>query len=247
MAREKYIALFPWMVKDLGLKGSELIAYALIYGVEQNCGNYYGSAEYLATVWLGIAPKQGYRVLNSLIGKGLLKKWTENGRIYYSAIVPESDEIFAKKENDGLKIRPDNIVDNIDNNIDNIDNNNIVIKSQNKTEQNDGSKMELANQRHTIENLCLFADSKFARFEDFAAEFTTPEYEQIDLYYYHQVIMDWSNAGGKKKRDWIATARNWMRTEKDNGKLHRKQGFGHALDPNALHYLEMSGGLFDEQ
>lgn len=113
--------------------------------------------------------------------------------------------------------------------------------------ENGSSKMELANQRHTIENLCLFIDSKFAKFEDFAAEFKGAEYEQIDIYYYYHAVMDWSNSSGGKKRDWIATARNFMRKDKDANKLHRKQGFGHALDPNALHYLEMSGGLFDEQ
>ena len=246
MAKDKYVALCPWMVKDLGLKGSELIAYALIYGVEQNCGQYYGSAEYLASVWLGIAPKQGYRVLNSLINKGLLKKWTENGKIYYSAIVPEIEENFAKKGKNGLKTRPYNIIDNIEDNIDNIDNNNIVINSQNKTEQNSSSKTQPSIYKGTTEELCLFADSRFAKFEDYITQFNSPEYENIDMYYYWQVIMDWSNSGTKKKRDWIATTRNWIRTDKDNGKLHLKQKMGVALDPNAIHYLEMSGGLFDE-
>lgn len=237
MAREKFIALFPWMVKDLGLKGSELIAYALIYGVEQNCGRYYGSAEYLATVWLGLTPKQGYRVLNTLINKGLLKKWNENGRVHYSAIVPEADDSVAKTGNSGAKMRPDNIDYNI-NNIDNIDN---IYK------QNGSSKIEPSNCRGTSENLCLFEDSKFAKFEDFAPCFKEPEFAQVDLYYYWQVIMDWSRSKANKKRDWIATARNWMRSEAAAGKLKRvQQQAGVALSPDAVHYLEMAGGLFDE-
>ena len=98
----------------------------------------------------------------------------------------------------------------------------------------------------TTENLCIFSNSRFAKFEDFAAQFNGPEFADIDLYYYWQVIMDWSTAGGKKKRDWIATARNWMRSDEQNKKLRKKQGMGVALDPSAIHYLEMSGGLFDE-
>ena len=209
------------MISELGLKGSELITYALIWGINQNKGRYYGSAEYLAETWLGITPKKGYRVLASMVEKGLLSKIVENGKIYYEALTPEN------------KV-PKRGSDNIDN-IDNIDNT-----------RDRSSKMELNSIMKTSESLCQFANSKFAKFEDFSAQFIAPEYEQIDLYYYWQVIMDWSNAGAKKKRDWIATARNWMRSDKDNGKLHLKPRVGVALNPDAIHYLEMSGGLFDE-
>ena len=228
--KDKFICIQQWMVAELELKGSELITYALIWGINQNKGRYYGSAEYLAETWLGISPKKGYRVLASMVEKGLLSKTVENGKIYYEALIPEN------KVPKGGSNNIDNIdrIDNI-NNIDNIENT-----------RDRSSKMELNSMRGTAENLCLFANSKFAKFEDFSAQFVAPEYEQIDLYYYWQVIMDWSNAGAKKKRDWIATARNWMRSDEQNKKLRRKQGFGVALDPNAIHYLEMSGGLFDE-
>ena len=280
----KHTAIYSWMVKDLGLRGSELIAYALIYGINQHCGVYYGGAEYLASTWLGTSTSQGYRVLNSLVGKGLLEKNKENGNTFYCALTPDGDNIFAKMRKtfantrkNFAKTRIDNIYNNIDNNIDinnnisTIDNTNKDSKDKitkkdinislfdNKSEdvieesvrgeregENGGSKMELANQRHTIENLCLFIDSKFAKFENFAAEFKSAEYEQIDIYYYYHAVMDWSNSSGGKKRDWIATARNFMRKDKDANKLHLKKKTGVALSPEAIHYLEMCGGLFDE-
>ena len=57
--------------------------------------------------------------------------------------------------------------------------------------------------------------------------------------------MDWSNSGGNKKRDWIATTRNWIRSDAEKGKVHRLQQ-QRGLSPEAVHYLESVGGLFDE-
>lgn len=209
--RDRYIVVQQWMISELGLKGSELLAYALIYGINQNKGRYYGSAEYLAETWLGITPKKGYRVLASMVAKGLLEKSVENGRTYYTSLLPQK----------GTDLVPKGGSDNIDDSIDNID----IINNNNTIDFN-GSLLEPAEKtkkptiRQTSEKLCLFADSKFADFEDFKKMFVGPEYEQIDLYYYHQVIMDWSASKGAKKRDWIATARNWMRSDKDKNKLH---------------------------
>lgn len=226
--KDKWICIQQWMISELGLKGSELIAYALIYGINQNKGRYYGSAEYLAETWLGITPKKGYRVLASLVEKGLLSKTIESGKIYYEAIIP-SDTVPKGGSNN---------IDNIDN-IENIDNINNTISIS--------AKRELVNsERGTTENLCLFTNSKFAKFEDFAAQFTAPEYQGIDMYYYWQVIMDWSNSGGNKKRDWIATTRNWIRSDAEKGKVHRLQQQQRGLSPEAVRYLESVGGLFDE-
>lgn len=102
--------------------------------------------------------------------------------------------------------------------------------------------------RDTSENLCLFPDSKYYQWEVFQTFFSAPEYAQVDLYYYWQVIADWSRSGGNKKRDWIATARNWIRSDAKDEKLKRikAQQTGVALTPDAINYLEMNGGLFDE-
>lgn len=123
---------------------------------------------------------------------------------------------------------------NLQNDIYNEANNKPNIKPNNKQEK-----------RVTVENLCLFADSKYNNFDIFAEQFKAPEYQQIDLWYYFNVIADWSASGGNKKRDWIATARNWMRSDKERGKLHLNQQAGVALDPSAIKYLqEMGDGLF---
>ena len=89
-----------WMVFELHLNYSELRIYALIYGFSQGGqGEFYGSLQYLAD-WCGLANASNVRrVLNSLINKGLMRKYTDteltkNGhikrKIHYQAIVPEN-------------------------------------------------------------------------------------------------------------------------------------------------------------
>jgi hypothetical protein len=90
--------------------------------------------------------------------------------------------------------------------------------------------------RRTSEPSCLFADSRFARYEAFAAEFTAPEFADVDMVYYYHAVADWSAQKGKKMKDWIATARNFIRSDMDKGKLHRKGGAG--LSPDAIKYLQ---------
>ena len=93
--------------------------------------------------------------------------------------------------------------------------------------------------RRTSEPLCLFENSRYANFEAFAAEFTAPEFAEIDIVYYFHAVADWSAQKGKKMKDWIATARNFIRGDMEKGKLHRKDGNGTAgLSPDAIKYLQ---------
>lgn len=62
------------MVKDLGLKGNELLAYALIYGFTQDGETWFtGSSKYIAE-WLNIDRRNVLAVLQKLVDKGLLIK-----------------------------------------------------------------------------------------------------------------------------------------------------------------------------
>lgn len=89
----------------------------------------------------------------------------------------------------------------------------------------------------TREKKCLFEQSKFADFEKFKEKFVEPEFTDIDLFYYYNRIKNWSGANGKKKNDWILTAKNWMMDDAEKGKLHRLNPGG-ALSPDAIEYLQ---------
>ena len=84
---------------------------------------------------------------------------------------------------------------------------------------------------------CLFENSRFAEYNAFAAEFTAPEFAAVDIVYYYHAVADWSAQKGKKMKDWIATARNFIRGDMEKGKLHRKEGTGMVLTPDAVKYL----------
>lgn len=95
-------------------------------------------------------------------------------------------------------------------------------------------------QRGTTEPLCLFVNSKFNRYEDFAACFTKPEFANVDIAYYYNAVADWSAQKGKKMKDWIATARNFMRGDMEKKKLHTIEQAGAGFDfESAKRYLEM--------
>lgn len=85
---------------------------------------------------------------------------------------------------------------------------------------------------------CLFENSRFAEYNAFAAEFTAPEFADVDMVYYYHAVADWSAQKGKKMKDWIATARNFIRGDMEKGKLHRKSGTGPVLSPDAIKYLQ---------
>ena len=84
---------------------------------------------------------------------------------------------------------------------------------------------------------CLFENSRFAEYNAFAAEFTAPEFADVDIVYYYHAVADWSAQKGKKMKDWIATARNGSRGDMEKGKLHRLNPGG-ALSPDAIEYLK---------
>lgn len=70
-----YINIQGWMVSELGLKGNELLIYAIIYGFSQDGeSKFTGSRQYLAD-WTNTTVKNVQNVLNSLVDKGFLNKY----------------------------------------------------------------------------------------------------------------------------------------------------------------------------
>ena len=126
---ENFIAIQGFMVKDLKLKGNELLVYAIIYGFSQcGCGMFNGSRQYLAD-WTN-STKQGIsKNLNSLLKRGLIDKKVDvkNGVrfVYYWATE------FTGGGKQSLLGSKQSLHNNIDNNI----NNNIDIKKESKKER----------------------------------------------------------------------------------------------------------------
>ena len=111
-------------------------------------------------------------------------------------------------------------------------NNNIYnnIYNNNKPENEFSVFFDASQQSNTPKKLrgtteprkCLFANSRFAKFDDFERCFDKPEFEQIDILYYYHSVADWSASKGRMQKDWIAQTRNFIRGDKEKGKLHLK-------------------------
>lgn len=96
-----FVTIQGWMRTKLGLKGNELLAYAVIYGFSQTDGaKFTGSRKYLAE-WCGCSMATIDRTLNSLVGKGIISRTsyiTKHGyrAVEYAAMgLPHTDEPSA--------------------------------------------------------------------------------------------------------------------------------------------------------
>lgn len=233
--RENWIHIDGWMITDLHLSGSELLCFAIIRGFTQDGETEFtGSLAYLSSA-LNITKPNTKGVLDRLLKKGLIDKkevFISGVKFCHYSInkgIIETITGYSQNNNGGIiETMPNN---NRDNNIDNSKEN---IFFSNET--------NIQKQRGTTENLCVFANSRYYDLEAFKECFTGEEFKDIDIAYYYECIKDWSAAGSKKKHDWIATARNWMRSDKEKGKLKKVP---EAYDPmtglpqSAVDYLKM--------
>ena len=69
-----YVVIEKWMTRDLGLRGNELLVYAIIYGFSQDGeSRYYGSRRYISE-FLNMSLSTVDRTLASLVSKNLIIK-----------------------------------------------------------------------------------------------------------------------------------------------------------------------------
>lgn len=105
-----YVVLMGHMVEDMGLSGSELVAYAIIYGFCQADCPCECSLRYFR-FWLGCSKSTVIRILDSLEAKGFIARdrKTVNGVPFTSyrlgpnavAFVPAKPEVFNNRQVDG--------------------------------------------------------------------------------------------------------------------------------------------------
>ena len=64
-----------------------------------------------------------------------------------------------------------------------------------------------------------------ADYTNYLALFKEPELQEVDMIYYFHVVCDWSDQKNMKRtaRGWTATIRNFVRWDKERGKIHMKQ------------------------
>lgn len=143
-----YIVIQRWMISRLNLKGNELIAYAVIYGFSQDgISEFNGSVSYLMG-WMNASRKTVFNTLGSLLERNLIIKkermmngmklvsYSANHEVFqaiedasvnftrgvkksYTGSEESTQEVVQDLHSGGVKVTPNNIVDNIER--DNID------------------------------------------------------------------------------------------------------------------------------
>lgn len=200
---------------------------------------------------LGIKSKQGIiKRIDKLVDAGLLVKnpgCAQSGKSLY-AFGPNYDKITFSVNENSVDTPIQNYRGSLSENIggplyenigDNIYNNynsdNIINNGENEFSQPAQTNIQPKLRGTTEAKKCLFANSRFAKFEDFAKCFDKPEFANIDIGYYYHSVADWSASKGKMQNDWIATARNFIRGDKERGKLHL------LTQPDKKDYIPMLG------
>lgn len=106
MTQQRYIVIQEWML-DLRLKGSELLAYALIWGFCQDEeSEFHGNVTYVAH-WCGISRQQAVAVLKKLTDAGHIIKSGDPGYPAHYRIAPEGGVKFLGVSNNltgGVKL-----------------------------------------------------------------------------------------------------------------------------------------------
>lgn len=65
----------------------------------------------------------------------------------------------------------------------------------------------------------LFKNDDLYIFSNFKKTFQNSKYENADLEYYYESVKNWADSKGAVKKDWAATARNFMLRDLKDGKL----------------------------
>ena len=64
----------------------------------------------------------------------------------------------------------------------------------------------------------LMKNSNVKDLESFKKAFEGSGYEKYDLSHYPEIVLNWSNSKGAKKKDWVAAARNFILNDKKHGR-----------------------------
>jgi hypothetical protein len=92
----------------------------------------------------------------------------------------------------------------------------------------------------------LFSESPFSDLETFKTQFEGTQYAEANFEYYHEVMNNWSESNGNKKKDWIATAKNWMAGDMTKGKFIDKN-FKPNANGTAKTYQTRTNQISNEQ
>lgn len=190
---ENFIFIQGWMIKELELKGNELMIYAIIYGFSQAENQVFnGSLQYLAE-WTNSTKQGVMKNLKSLAEKGYITKKEKviNNVKFCEYYATKFNGVLNKVEWGGKQSLMGGIKQSLPNNI-NINN----IKNN--------KKYIYYGEYQNV----FFTEEQYKKLIN---EFPDDYKERIEK------LSGYMQSTGKKYKDCLATIRNWARNEKGKG------------------------------
>lgn len=201
--RENYIHVAGWMIKDLKLKGNELLIYACIYGFTQTENQVYnGGLQYLAD-WTNTSKQSVLNNLNSLIEKDLIVK----NEKYINGV--KFCEYYSKNLNSVLKNFEQPIQKSLTGDIQKSLTNNIEVNNK-------------------VNNKSIFIKPTVEEIQAYCKERNNGVDAQRFFDYYE--AKGWL-IGKSKMKDWKASVRLWERntTQETYSSFDADDFFNHAV------------------
>ena len=201
-----FINIQSFMVKDLHLKGNELMLYAIIWGFSQDgTSAFKGSLQYLME-WTNSTKQGVLKALKSLQDKGYIQKSdvNANGRRFcdYSVTKFNSGKQSLPKVNsvdNKVNIVDHNIVDNIENNIED----SISVEASPTTEPTTTTQKEIKH-KYGEYNHVLLTDRQYNSLVE--------NYGKSIIDTYIKNIDEWIQLKGKSPyKDFNLAIQNWLK------------------------------------
>lgn len=123
---ENYVTIQGWMINELGLKGNELMCYAIIYGFSQITGSAFtGSYQYLAD-WCNTSRRTIITIIDNLVSKNYIIKNLKVSNRVKGLELFINEEVVKKFHWGSEKISLEGSEKISPNNIDNNNNNRLI-------------------------------------------------------------------------------------------------------------------------
>lgn len=81
--KEGYLVVFPFMMRELGLQGTELLVFARVYGFCR-CGHEFFESRQKTADFLGASKRSVISAVNGLVEKGLIEETGKRGNRHNS-------------------------------------------------------------------------------------------------------------------------------------------------------------------
>lgn len=198
ISKENYVTIQGWMALPkeeggLALFGTELIAYAVLYGFTQDGKSWYqGTQEYLSS-WCGCTTRTIRTILKSLLDKGYIEKREKKVRniVMYDYRIKDVSDFQGVEKFSGVQEKTSHhkYMDNYTTPSD--------ISSNEDISSPPKGKRQKGFVVPDIEDVVAYC---------IANEFGCDPYE----FYDHYQGNGWM-VGKAKMKDWVATLRNWER------------------------------------